>query len=118
MTLSTYNDDKQYEMMAALLPGENENTPDAGSVIDDLRQILFFCYEYTIDRNTPKESTAGDLADAIVAYLFNAWNGKALDFEQQVKDSYLRIGLMKAEDESDPHTDEEPTVEPETAAVS
>lgn len=80
MSISTYNTDKRYEMMAAILPGENENKPDAEQIIEDLQEILKLCYAYTTTANTPNEFTASDLGEAIVDYLFTQWTG-VIDFE-------------------------------------
>lgn len=86
MTFSTYNDDLRYEMMAEILPGTNENTPDADTVIEDLREILKICYVYTADADTAKELSASDLGKAIVAYLFGSWAGRDSNFEKYAKE--------------------------------
>ncbi|VXC29645.1 conserved hypothetical protein [Microbacterium sp. 8M] len=118
MTLPTYNPDKKYEMMAALLPSEGQNMPDPESIIEDLRQILILCYEYTINRDQPFEAPAGDLADAIVAYLFNAWADKTHDFETELRQWYLSRGLLRAEDQPDSPSGQASPAEPVVEADS
>jgi hypothetical protein len=86
MTLPTYNPDKKYELMAAMLPGPNQNMPDAESVVDDLREILKICYTFTTMVDTPRELTAAELANAIVSYLFSAWSTEDQDFERYAKE--------------------------------
>ncbi|WP_144797722.1 hypothetical protein [Microbacterium paludicola] len=87
MTINTYNDDPRYEMMAAILPGENENTPDASTVVDDLREILKLCYIYSAPQ-PPKEFSAADLGEAIVAYLVGQWTWDVPNFEKAAKEHW------------------------------
>lgn len=86
MSIPTYNPDKRYELMAAMLPGPNQNMPDAESVVDDLREILRICYTFTTMAGSPKELTAAELASAIVSYLFNAWSTEEHEFERYAKE--------------------------------
>ncbi|UUE19880.1 hypothetical protein [Microbacterium sp. J1-1] len=82
MTINTYNADKRYEMMAAILPDpKTENLPDAESILADLQKIIELCYIYTTDAGTAKELDASDLAEAIITYLFTEWAWKAPDLE-------------------------------------
>lgn len=90
MTISSYNPDKRYEMMSAILPGENQPIPDAEQVIEDLQQILKLCYAFTTDAGTPKERTASDLGEAIVTYLFATWTGIEVDFEPYSKEYWAK----------------------------
>ncbi|MFD8770097.1 hypothetical protein [Microbacterium oxydans] len=82
MTINTYNPDKRYEMMAAILPDpKSENLPDAETILADLQKVIELCYIYTTDAGTAKELDASDLADAIITYLFTGWAWKAPDLE-------------------------------------
>lgn len=87
MTINTYNPDKRYEMMAAILPDpKSENLPEAETILADLQKIIELCYIYTTDAGTAKELDASDLAEAIIAYLFNEWAWKAPDLEAAARE--------------------------------
>lgn len=82
MTDHTYNPDKRYEMMAAILPNPSfDNLPDAAEILEDLHMILRLCYLYTTEADTPREQLASALAHRIVDELFESWNQYGVDFE-------------------------------------
>ena len=97
MTVPIHNEDLRYELMAALLPRDGDNTPDAEQVIDDLREILKLCYAYTTTAGTAKEMSADDLATAIVNYLFGAWTTGEHRFHEFTDDYWNRLPQSDAE---------------------
>lgn len=82
MTINTYNPDKGYELMANIV--SSEMGPYDEEARTDMVHILKLCYIYSIDEGKPNEMTAGDLGQAIVAYLSGGWG--IPDFEKDAKE--------------------------------
>lgn len=71
MTINTFNQDKGYELMANIV--SSEMGPYDETAREDMVHILRLCYIYSADEGKPNELSAGDLGQAIVAYLSGGW---------------------------------------------
>lgn len=67
MTISTYNNNPGYEIMAAVI--DSPLCPYEDGAKADITEILRLCYVYSVDAGTPKELTAAALAGAILTHL-------------------------------------------------
>lgn len=103
MTISTYNPDKGYELMANIV--NSEMGPYDETAREDMVHILRLCYIYSADEGKPNEMSAGDLGQAIVAYLSGGWG--IPDFENDAKE-YWNPPKQNTTD-GEPKTDERAT---------